>query len=213
MRTWIPIAALLLVAATSPADASAVDTLRFSRRESPRVDSDGFDRTLELQGIRFHVTSSNSGSINALRIVPAGLEDNAPIDRTIEGTVTGAEIGDLDADGSPECYVYVTSAGSGSYGSLHAYAAIGRRSLSEIHLPLLAPDDPASAGYRGHDAFALDGNVLTRRFPVYRESDGQARPTGGTRTIRYQLVPGRTGWVLEVVGVVDGSPRSGRGRD
>jgi hypothetical protein len=83
-----------------------------------------FDRMHELQGIRFRVTSANEVSVNMLRIVPSGLEiDNSPIVREINGTVTVAEVADLNADGFPEFYVYVTSAGSGSYGSLVAYSA------------------------------------------------------------------------------------------
>ena len=89
----------------------------------------GFDKTLELHGIRFHVSSSNQGSLNTLKIVPEGLEiDNTPIEREIDGTVTNAEVGDINVDGSPEIYVFATSAGSGSYGSLIAYSANQRKS-------------------------------------------------------------------------------------
>ena len=62
-----------------------------------------FDRTLELQGVRFRVSCVNERAVNTLHIVPAGLEiDNSPIVRTINGTVTGAEVADLNVDGSPE---------------------------------------------------------------------------------------------------------------
>jgi hypothetical protein len=163
-----------------------------------------FDRTLELQGIKFHVTSANDGSINTLRIVPAGLEiDNSPIVRTIDGTVTGAEVADLNADGSPEIYVYVTSAGSGSYGSLVAYSANRRKSLSEIYLPPLTEDKAASKGYMGHDEFSVLEGVLGRRFPLYRDTDTNARPTGGMRQIQYKLVPGEAGWILKVDRLVE----------
>jgi hypothetical protein len=141
-----------------------------------------FDRTLELQGIRFRATSSNDASVNTLRIVPGGLEiDNSPIVRTIEGTVTGAEVADLNRDGSPEFYVYVTSAGSGSYGALVAYSANRRKSLSEIYLPPVTQNKTASKGYMGHDKFVVVGNVLVQQFPVYRDTDTNAKPTGGTR--------------------------------
>lgn len=158
-----------------------------------------FDRTLELQGIRFRVTSANAGSSNTLRIVPSGLEiDNAPVEQRIEGTVTGAEVADLDADGSPEVYVYVTSAGSGSYGSVVAYSANRRKSLSGIHLPPITENKPASRGYMGHDEFAVVENVLAHRFPIYREGDSNAKPTGGMRQLQYKLVPGEAGWLLKV---------------
>lgn len=162
-----------------------------------------FDRTLELQGIRFHVTSANDGSVNTLYIVPAGLSiDNSPIVRTIDGTVTGAEVADLNVDGSPEIYVYVTSAGSGSYGSLVAYSANRRKSLSAIYLPPLTDNKAASKGYMGHDEFAVVESILARRFPVYRDTDTNAKSSGGMRQIQYKLVRGEAGWMLKVDRVI-----------
>jgi hypothetical protein len=162
-----------------------------------------FDRTLELQGIRFRVMSGNDGSVNTLHILPAGLEiDNSPIVRTINGTVTGAEVADLNVDGSPEIYVYVTSAGSGSYGSLVAYSANRRKSLSEIYLPPVTQHKTASKGYMGHDEFAVGEGVLLHRFPVYRDTDMNAKPTGGIRQLQYKLIPGEAGWILKVDRVI-----------
>jgi hypothetical protein len=163
-----------------------------------------FDRTLELQGIRFRVTSANEGSVNTLHIVPSGLEiDNSPVVQTIDGTVMGAEAADLNGDGSPEIYVYVTSAGSGSYGSLVAYSANRRKSLSEIYLPPITQHRKASKGYMGHDEFAVVENVLVRRFPVYRDADTNAKPTGGMRQLQYKLIPGEAGWLFKLDRVVE----------
>jgi hypothetical protein len=163
-----------------------------------------FDRALELQGVRFGVTCANEGSVNTLYIVPVGLEtDNSPIVRMIDGTVTGAEVADLDVDGSPEIYVYVTSAGSGSYGSLVAYSANRRKSLSEIYLPPVTENKVASKGYMGHDEFAVGEGVLLHRFPVYRDTDTNAKPTGGTRQLQYKLVPGEAGWILKIDRIVE----------
>jgi hypothetical protein len=158
-----------------------------------------FDRTLELLGVSFRVTCANDSSLNELHIVPSGLEiDNTPVARTIEGTVAGAEAADLNGDGSPEVYVFITSAGSGSYGSLVAYAANRRKSLSEVYLPPFTPDAEASLGYQGHDEFTVSGNALVRRFPVYRAGDTNAAPTGGTRQLEYRLMPGEAGWILKL---------------
>jgi len=158
-----------------------------------------FERTLELRGVSFRVTCANDSSVNELHIVPSGLEfDNTPIARTIEGTVAGAEAADLNGDGSPEIYVFVTSAGSGSYGSLVAYAANRRKSLSEIYLPPVTQDVEASRGYQGHDEFTVAGDALVRRFPVYRAGDTNSGPTGGTRQLQYRLMPGEAGWILEL---------------
>jgi len=175
----------------------------FTASETSPLTGGAFDRTFEWQGIRFRVSSANEGSLNTLRIFPAGLEiDNSPIVREIDGTVTGAEVADLNADGSPEIYVYVTSAGSGSYGSLVAYSANRRKSLSEIYLPPVTENKAASEGYRGHDQFAVLEGVLGHRFPVYRPTDINAKPTGGMRQIQYKLIPGEAGWILKVDRVV-----------
>ena len=166
--------------------------------EKPRVERP-FKRTLELQGICFQILSANDSSINTLTIQPAGLEiDNAKIIREIDGTVTGAEVADLNADNSPEIYIYITSAGSGSYGTLVAYAANRRKSLSDIYLPPIADHKDAAKGYMGHDQFAVLEGVLGRRFPIYHTFDSNAEPTGGMRQIQYKLFPGEAGWILRM---------------
>ena len=48
----------------------------------------------------------------------------------------------------------------------------------------------------GHDEFRVVESSLVRRFPVYREGDTNAKPTGGTRQISYELKAGEAGWVL-----------------
>jgi len=159
----------------------------------------GFEQTLSLQGITFKVTCPNASSINTLTIEPSGLEiDNSPISREVDGTVTGAEVEDLNADGSPEIYVYVQSAGSGSYGSLVAYSANRKKSLSEIYLPPVADNPEASKGYMGHDEFAVVENTFVQRFPIYAEGDTNAAPTGKTRQLQYKLEAGEAGWVLRL---------------
>jgi hypothetical protein len=72
-----------------------------------------------------------------------------------KGQITGAEVADLDVDGSPDLHVCIRSAGPGRFGSLMAFGANRRKSLSEIHLPPVSDDARAAQGYRGHDDFAL----------------------------------------------------------
>ena len=72
------------------------------------VQAAGFDRTLELWGVRFHVTCPNEGSINKVTIRATGLPHaKQPIVVEVDGTVTGAEVEDLNGDRFPEIYVYV----------------------------------------------------------------------------------------------------------
>lgn len=163
-----------------------------------------FDRTLSLQGVTFRVICANDSSLGRLVIVPSGPATGArPVSREVDGTVTGAEVADLDADGSPELYVYATSAGSGSYGSVLAWVADRRNALSEVRVPPISANAEASQGYQGHDRFAVVEGSLVRRFPVYRPGDPNARPTGGTRELHYGLVPSGSGWALFVHRIVE----------
>ena len=152
-----------------------------------------------LHGVTFDLSATNSGSKNKLTIIVEGLAHHVePIVREINGTVTGAEVADLDRNQSPEIYIYVTSAGSGSYGSLVALSANNRKSLTDIHLPDINEDKKVRAGYMGHDEFAVIESVLARRFPVYKPGDTNNKPSGGMRQIAYKLVPGEAGCILKV---------------
>lgn len=159
-----------------------------------------FDETFSLQGINFHVVTTNEGAINQLTITPSNLEIvNSVMKHEIDGSVTGAEIADINADGSPEIYVYINSAGSGSYGSLVAYSANNKKSLSEIYMAPLAYDKVNSIGYMGHDEFTIIENSLARRFPVYNEGDPNCCPKGGIRQLQYKLIKGEASWQLKLV--------------
>jgi len=166
--------------------------------------SSPFFAQLVLQGVTFQVESPNEGSINQVK-VRAETSDGklGPMEAEADGTITGVEVEDLNADGYPEIYVYVSSAGSGSYGSLIAYSSNRNRSLSAIYLPPLEDDPEASKGYMGHDKFAVGEGALLRRFPVYREGDSNAEPSGGTRQLQYRLEAGEAGWRLALDKVVE----------
>ena len=159
-----------------------------------------FDKNLSLQGIDFHVTTIGEGSLRQLTIAPRGLtSDNSTISKEIEGIVTGAEVADLNADGSPELYIYVTSAGSGAYGSVIAYSTNHKKSMSSITMAELATGSKDAKGYMGHDEFTLIENSLARRFPIYKENDSNAKPTGGMRQLQYKLKMGEALWQLKLI--------------
>jgi hypothetical protein len=190
--------------ATEPApSAPPAPTAPASAAAATEAPPSGFTRTLTLQDITFRVASSNGSAENKVRIEPQGLEiDNSAMESEVDGLVTGAEVADLDADGSPEVYVFVQSAGSGAHGSLAAFAANKRKSLSGIFLPPVAEHPEAGKGYMGHDQFSLSPTRFVQRFPVYRDGDTNAAPTGGMREVQYRLVPGEAGWLLRVDSIV-----------
>lgn len=195
----LPLAAALVLAGCGASTAPDTDGQGVTPPAAtlPAPPATGFDKALAWQGIGFRVSSPNDSSIGMLKIQPSGLAGaNEAITREVDGSVVGAEVADLDANGSPELYVFVQSAGSGSYGSLVALGVNGGKSLSEVFLPDIAEDPKLAAGYQGHDEFAILGNALERRFPVYRPGDTNAAPSGGTRRVLYRLVKGEAGWVL-----------------
>jgi hypothetical protein len=163
-----------------------------------------FFAQLVLQDVTFQVESPNEGSINQVTVsaeTPAGSLESMQAEA--DGSITSAEVRDLNGDGYPEIYVYINSAGSGSYGSLIAYASNRNKSLSQIYLPPIEDDPSVAQGYMGHDEFAVGEGALLRRFPVYREGDINAKPTGGTRQVQYKLEAGEAGWVLRKDQAVD----------
>jgi hypothetical protein len=152
-----------------------------------------FSKKLTLHGIRFDISSTG----NTLRIVPSGLKkDNSPIERTIDGVVTGADVGDINVDKSPEIYVYVKAKDTTT--SLIAYSANKKKSLSEIYLPPFTDDPKLAKGYRGHSEIALVENTVVQRFPIYKDGDSDGKPSGGTRQMQYKLKKGEASWVLRL---------------
>ena len=159
-----------------------------------------FDKVVSLQGITFQVTTSGEGSLRQLNIAPKGLEvDNSVIKQEIDGGVTGIEVADLDLDGSPEIYIYTMSAGSGGYGNVIGYSANHKKTLSHIYLPEIDALSKEGEGYMGHDTFSIVENSLVRRFPIYKKNDSNAKPTGGTRQLQYNLKMGEASWILKQV--------------
>ncbi len=69
-----------------------------------------FTKDLTAGKITFHVTSTNIGSDNRVRVSASGPGiDPAPLTVAVNGPVTWAEVtDDLDNDGSPELYIYAT---------------------------------------------------------------------------------------------------------
>lgn len=156
-----------------------------------QVDSTVFSKVLRLQGIGFNVTSVRKGPQTAVTVSPFGLERSNLLETyTIDGFVRDAEIEDLNADGSPELLIYTQSFGSGSYGNVLAFSVNNRKSVSMAYLPPVTQNPALSEGYMGHDEFRVVENYLVQRFPIYKDGDTNAHPTGGIRQITYTLEEG-----------------------
>ncbi len=155
--------------------------------------------SLSLQAVTFQVSAKGAGSVQQL-VVKASEHGHAYplVKQELLGSLTGSEVEDLNSDGRPELLLYVTSAGSGSYGSVLAWSASKGHTLLPITMPELG--GKLAQGYMGHDQFAVVETTLMRRFPIYRPGDTNAKPTGGTRQISYKLVAGEAGFLFKPVG-------------
>jgi hypothetical protein len=104
---------------------------------------------------------------------------HGPVDGVIDSFT-----GDLDEDGNIETYVITQSAGSGGYGRIYAFE-INENQLVAIDFAELPSE--YKSGYLGHDHFNIENNHLIREFPIYKESDPNALPSGGIRRVIYKL--------------------------
>jgi hypothetical protein len=155
-----------------------------------------YAQILQLQGVTFNVISPNQAASNTVTVSTTGLEiDNSAWSQEVDGIVTGAEVADLNVDGSPEVYVYVKSSGADAMGAVLSYVANNRKSLSSAFMAPLSDTPGAEQGYQGQDEFAVLEGVLGRRFPIHDEAGA---PTGKTRQLHYVLVAGEAGWFLKV---------------
>ncbi|WP_158681434.1 PliI family lysozyme inhibitor of I-type lysozyme [Pseudoalteromonas sp. T1lg88] len=159
--------------------------------DNSQLDQSIFNKTLVLQGIGFNVTSFKGEGENRLTIAPFGLSiSNEAVSHGINGRVVGAEIEDLNSDGYPELLVFTQSDGSGSYGEVIGYSVNNKKSMSQIYFQPVTEQPKISAGYMGHDEFAIVETSLVQRFPVYGESDTNAGQTKKMRQVQYKLVDG-----------------------
>jgi len=148
--------------------------------------AESFKKTVKLHGITFTVESPNKNSGNAITIAPSGLkESNQVVKIPVNGRLTAVQVGDIDQDGSPEVYASISE--RNGQGSLVAYAANRKRSLSQIYVPPLA----GIRGYAGRDVFRVRDRSVLRTFDLR---------DGGTGEVQYRLRAGEAGWKLEPAG-------------
>ncbi len=105
------------------------------------------------------------------------------------GSLRQVWIDDVDGDERDDLVIWVESGGSGSYGVVHVYGLTEAGRITTLEMP----DDRPHDRYRGHDAYDVVDGVLYREFPLYRDGDPNADPTGGRAKLRYD--PRAEEWV------------------
>lgn len=195
--------ALLVSCSFSKNEKSDVSEVSAKEESSVTRQETGFNTELTYPGSNISFKVSVKG--DSLVIQPSGLSiSNETLYHDITGyTVVNAEIGDLNIDSYPEVFVYLTSDGSGSYGKFIGYSVNNGKSVSQVYLPEISENNEVNKGYMGHDEMAIVENTFCQRFPIYKDRDSNANPTGGTRQIQYKLVDGETGRILKIDKVLE----------
>lgn len=159
---------------------------------------------LSGSGKKFILTEDHSqgASLVALQVQTQYFtETNERFDLGTIDPIENTFFADLDKNGYEEFYIVSRSAGSGSYSSIRGFASNKDKSVSMIYVPEISEKDQAKnglfEGYRGHNQFSLENGVLVNQFPVYRETDPNAKPSGGHRKVYYTLSAGEASWILK----------------
>ncbi len=123
-----------------------------------------------------------------------GIMDSEPLQQVM--------VEDLDSNGYDELYLITTSSGSGSYGSIFGFASNQDLSLTTIYVPEITENDVQLDGpfygYMGHDSIYSNEGKIYRKYPIYKEGDPNCCPTGGDKTLGYELKAGEASWILEI---------------
>lgn len=146
-----------------------------------------YSRNVQQKGVSFSI-SSRPASGCAVQIVSVdarkGNKRLAGFKADVDYLAQSAKAGDLNGDGIPELVVTSRTAGAGAE-ALDVYwlngERVGRASVPELD---------GTSGYRGGDRFHFEDRLLVRTIPVYRDGDADGKPTGGTRSLKYDFKDG-----------------------
>ncbi|HEY4109133.1 hypothetical protein [Puia sp.] len=166
----------------------------FSLSASAQLTFNKIDTTMKIGKAGYHVTCRNkSVTDNAIAIRPIGMESDVhPLDFPLKGRVYAAQVDDLNSDSYPDLILFIYTDSNSIHGTVMCLLSEANKSLAPCYLPDISYDPKVNKGYKGHDKFTLlEGNLL-QRFPLYNPEDKDT-PTGGTRTLMYQVARGEGG--------------------
>ena len=155
-------------------------------------------RTKTGKTIMISETHPVGQSLSTIKISTKDFEHNYPEIYRDRDPISDIFLSDLDGNGFDEIYIIMTSAGSGSYGTVLGFASNKDKSLSMINFPHIQEGDNNFKGYMGHDTFKIENRKLVRIFPIYNQGDTNKNPSGGKRKLVYGLYPGEAMWQLKI---------------
>jgi len=155
-------------------------------------ESETFRRELQFGDYRFTLTETTAEGQSTLLL--RGAKNGATlqgVNRRIPGRIKSAVVKDLNDDDQPEVFIFTRKGAEPPQAGVLAFAYFSSRFYSEIGLAEMP--DKYRPQYKGDDRFEFQGNVLLRKFPVYK--DGQ--PTGQEAMVVYRLGTEGAGLMLK----------------
>ncbi|MBE9467103.1 MAG: MliC family protein [Bacteroidetes bacterium] len=140
--------------------------------------------------LEVEVDNLESASTNKLNITSDDFKEAISIKMETD-PITAVLLADLDKNGYEELYLITSCVGSGGYGEVYAFISDMDVKIIQSSIPKILEDQTKRGamfeGYMGHDTFYIKNSLLVREFPVYKEKDSNANPTGGIKKIFYTL--------------------------
>ncbi len=150
------------------------------------------DTTVTMNGEGYRVVCSNKDLDNnyvTLTLVKLPLNNSRQIDFPIKGKVVKAVVDDLNDDGQPDLIICWYNGANYEMGNVIGISySKADKSIVPIYFPDIYTDPKIREGYKGYDTFSLTIGTLMRKFPIYLANDAPDKPTGGIRTVQYNVV-------------------------
>jgi hypothetical protein len=166
------------------------------KRAEAQIAFEKIDTTVKFGKYGFKVNCRNKEvKSNQLSIRPLGYESpaNETMNIPIRGRVSNVQVDDLNNDGLADLILMIYTDSAAIHGTVYAFISDGDKSLLPCALADPALDGKINGGYKGHDRFNMLQGTLLQRFPIFKPGDADDKPTGGTRTIQYDVVRGESG--------------------
>ena len=159
-----------------------------SQYASAASGSCSYSRNVQQKGVSFSVNSRPVAGC-AVQIVSVdarrGNKKLAGFKADVDYLAQSAKAVDLTGDGVPELVVISRTIGRPVSEALDVYRLDGEKLVRAA-----VPELDRNSSYRGGDRYNFEGRLLVRTVPVYRDNDPDGKPTGGTRSLKYDFKDG-----------------------
>ncbi len=159
-----------------------------SRPSPAATDTCSFSTSVTEGGTTFDIISHPAIGC-AVQIVKVsarrGGKRIASVKADVDYLARSVQAADLTGDGKPELAIISRPMEEAASEALDIYWLDGK-TLRRAKVPALEEN----SGYRGGDRYRLDGTLIVRTIPVYRDGDPAGKPSGGTHVLKYEFGKG-----------------------